>query len=68
MTTVGLSSAAVISLSWLIESIIKEIDDEDALHPSSIFFIKSDQPVLVLYVLFKNLISLSFFAVLCCTI
>ena len=32
------------------------------------FFIKSDQPVLVLYVLFKNLISLSFFAVLCCTI
>ena len=32
------------------------------------FFIKSAQPVLVLYVLFKNLISLSFFAVLCCTI
>ena len=41
MTTVGLSSAAVISLSWLIESIIKEIDDEDALHPSSIFFSSS---------------------------
>ena len=39
MTTVGLSSAAVISLSWLIESIKKEIDDEDALHPSSILFV-----------------------------
>ena len=38
MTTVGLSSAAVISLSWLIEP-TKKIDDEDALHPSSILFV-----------------------------
>ena len=67
MTTVGLSSAAVISLSWLIEPTKKLTMKMLCIH-RQFFFIKSDQPVLVLYVLFKNLISLSFFAVLCCTI